>query len=304
MIKQYAGQPEVASIFLKALTKKDAVAIAKAQTNNFLALSFHATLFGCMAEQFQTNMINLIHDRDPSVSKTVRQVIQFMKEVFFDVANDQLRNAIFLSLFQMLEFCFINKKYGSEQKQAKDLIIHPLFEELKNPKERVSRQTALTILRKLNSQYMQDPEIVNILHSHTLCALGIKHKIYDGEFLMAIVDLLNEHGIGLTLSECLSKAVSHFISSVQYNLTGQNASNKVHRDHHVSASLTVLAVLANNSIDTEYAKQIAPKHTYAFHEAMNLLNDEAKNILRLRAGCLDAWSKMEAYVAEQAKLQA
>lgn len=85
-------------------------------------------------------------------------------------------------------------------------------------------------MRKFNEKYMQDPDIVNILHTHTLCALGIKHKIYDGEFLMAIVDLLNEHGVALTLSECLGKAVVHFINSIKYNLTGQNASNKVHRD--------------------------------------------------------------------------
>ena len=67
---------------------------------------------------------------------------------------------------------------------------------------------------------MQDPDIVNILHSHTLCALGIKHKIYDGEFLMAVVDLLNEHGVAITLSECLAKAVSHFLNSIKYNITG------------------------------------------------------------------------------------
>ena len=53
-----------------------------------------------------------------------------------------------------------------------------------------------------------------------MTALRIKHKIYDGEFLMAIVDLLNEHGIAITLGECLIKAINHFISSIKYNLTG------------------------------------------------------------------------------------
>jgi spermidine synthase len=62
--------------------------------------------------------------------------------------------------------------------------------------------------------------MVNILHSHTMCALGIKHKIYDGEFLMAIVELLNEHGIAVTFGECLIKAINHFLASVSYNLTG------------------------------------------------------------------------------------
>ena len=67
---------------------------------------------------------------------------------------------------------------------------------------------------------MQDPDMVNILHSHTMAALGIKNKIYDGEFLMSIVDLLNEHGISISIGECLIKAINHFISSIKYNLTG------------------------------------------------------------------------------------
>jgi hypothetical protein len=54
---------------------------------------------------------------------------------------------------------------------------------------------------------MNEPDVVNILHSHTMTALGIKHKIYDGEFLMAVVDLLNNHGVGICLGECLQKAV-------------------------------------------------------------------------------------------------
>jgi hypothetical protein len=40
---------------------------------------------------------------------------------------------------------------------------------------------------------------VNVLHCHTIAALGIKNKIYDGEFLMVLVDLMNENGIAITL---------------------------------------------------------------------------------------------------------
>jgi len=35
-----------------------------------------------------------------------------------------------------------------------------------------------------------------------MTALGIKHRIYDGEFLMAVVGLLNSHGISTTMGEC------------------------------------------------------------------------------------------------------
>ena len=99
---------------------------------------------------------------------------------------------------------------------------------------------------------MQDSEIVNIIHTHTFVALGIKHKVYDGEFLMAVVDIINEHGVGITLGECLDKAARHFIASVKYNFSGQNAADKVHRDQHLCASMTVLTVLANCSLDTEF----------------------------------------------------
>ena len=77
--------------------------------------------------------------------------------------------------------------------------------------------------------------------------LGVKSKIYDGEFLMAIVDLLNEHGLSITMGQCISKAVPHFIQSIGFNMTGQNADNKVHREQHICASLTLLIVLANST---------------------------------------------------------
>jgi len=67
------------------------------------------------------------------------------------------------------------------------------------------------VLRDLNKRYMENPEIVNILHAHTICALSIKHKIYDGELLMVLVELLNFHGVAITMSECLARAVTHFI---------------------------------------------------------------------------------------------
>jgi hypothetical protein len=86
-----------------------------------------------------------------------------------------------------------------------------------------------------------------------MTALGIKNKIYDGEFLMAIVDLLNEHGIAISIGECLIKAINHFISSIKYNLTGSNASSKMHRDQHICSSITALTVFANSCVDTEFA---------------------------------------------------
>ena len=78
----------------------------------------------------------------------------------------------------------------------------------------ISKQSACVVLQNLNSHYVDHPDIVNILHCHTMTALGIKHRIYDGEFLMAVVGLLNTQGISTTMGECYQKALPHFIKSV------------------------------------------------------------------------------------------
>ena len=84
-------------------------------------------------------MIELNRDRDPSIAKTVKRIVQCMKEMFFDLSHEYVRNACFASFVQILENCFLNMRYGRDNKKAKDLVVQPLFEELKNPKERVSR---------------------------------------------------------------------------------------------------------------------------------------------------------------------
>lgn len=86
----------------------------------------------------------------------------------------------------------------------------------------MTRLSACVVIRALNKIYIADPEVVNMLHAHTFVALGIKQKIYEGEYLMAIVDLLNEIGVSNTLGECIEKATSHFLHSINFNLTGQN----------------------------------------------------------------------------------
>ena len=82
---------------------------------------------------------------------------------------------------------------------------------MQNTNNRVARQTACVVLKQLNTRYVSDPDIINVGHCLTMILLGVKSKIYDGEFLMAIVDLLNEHGLSMTIGQCISKAVPHFI---------------------------------------------------------------------------------------------
>lgn len=133
---------------------------------------------------------------------------------------------------------------------------------MQNTKNRVARQSACTALKYLNAQYANDPDIVNVGHCLTMVLLGVKSKIYDGEFLMAIVDLLNEHGLSIAIGQCIFKAVPHFIQSIGFNMTGQNADNKVHREQHICASITLLTVLANSSYSaTDLLVQISKNYS-------------------------------------------
>ena len=104
---------------------------------------------------------------------------------------------------------------------------------------------------------MQDPDVVNVLHAHTISGLGIKSKIYDGEYLMCVTDLLNAHGVAITLGQVkfLPKALSHFIQSVHYNYKRPQAGQVVERQNHILASLTILTAFAYRCVDTEFAQQ-------------------------------------------------
>ena len=71
--------------------------------------------------KFGLNFVDHSKDRDPSIAKTVKRVIQTIKEMFFDLSNENVRNACAISFFEILENCFINKRYADNLK-AKDLI--------------------------------------------------------------------------------------------------------------------------------------------------------------------------------------
>jgi len=161
----------------------------------------------------------------------------------------------------VLDNCFINKRYGKDgSKPAKDLIFGPLFEDLdttnKPGRDRTTRQSACYVLRKLNERYMDLPDVVDTAHCQYITQLGIKSKIYDGEFLMTLVDLIKHHGPTNTLGKHLTKAMPHFIASVQYNMGGTNALGKVQRDHNIMASLEILTLMAKSVIELDYSKSV------------------------------------------------
>jgi len=73
---------------------------------NFQALQFHASLFGKMAEGFGGNLIDTARDKEPSVAKTVKRIVGCMKQMFFDLSNDNVRSQCSNSLYLILECCF------------------------------------------------------------------------------------------------------------------------------------------------------------------------------------------------------
>jgi hypothetical protein len=108
MINDYSNNAEIATVFIRALTDKNVPRIAKEESGvvNFQFMSFHASLFGYMGLKFRMNFIDLGKDKDPSVSKTIKRIIQSMKDLFFDQNHDTIRNACAISLYEILENCF------------------------------------------------------------------------------------------------------------------------------------------------------------------------------------------------------
>ena len=74
---------------------------------------------------------------------------------------------------------------------------------------------------------MTNEKVVDELHTFNIVELGIKNKVYDCDYIMCIVDLINAKGPTLVLGENLIKAIQYFINSIKFNVAGTNASGKV-----------------------------------------------------------------------------
>ena len=121
---------KIVGIFLKAMCNKNLLQVAKSSSAGaFQGLAFHASLFGYLAQRFKRNMIDGVKDTVPTVLKTVKKVVAAMKELFFVETHDKIRDACALSFQEILDNCFVDYRYQKD-KLAKDLIFHPIFEEL------------------------------------------------------------------------------------------------------------------------------------------------------------------------------
>ena len=100
---------------------------------------------------------------------------------------------------------------------------------------------------------MQDAEIVNSHHAQIILDNGVKNKIHDSDFSFIMIDLIHAHGVAVALGvQPKQQAVNHFIASISFNQIN-NTSNKVQRETNIRASLTLLCVLAQESIDSHFA---------------------------------------------------
>lgn len=119
---------------------------------------------------------------------------------------------------------------------------------------------------------MLDEKVVDLDHCQNIVELGVKHRVYDGDFLMAIHDLVDHKGPTDVLSNDLVKAVQYFVNSVKHNVTGSNAMGKVQRDYNISASLQILTLVATSMVGLDYAKHIGPHFVEDVRVKMELLN--------------------------------
>ena len=84
-------------------------------------------------------MVDSSKEREPTVAKTVKKIVVAIIEMFFDQSNEELRKECVNTFVMLLENCFIDRKYGPNNKKAKDLIFQPLFDQMQKPKDWVSR---------------------------------------------------------------------------------------------------------------------------------------------------------------------
>ena len=78
--------------------------------NNFSFLQCHVKLFGLLAEVYGLDLKDDLKDKPPNRSKTVKRILQTIKNMFFKEENDKVREACFESIYKIYENCFPNKK--------------------------------------------------------------------------------------------------------------------------------------------------------------------------------------------------
>ena len=210
----------------------------------------------------------MVRDPTPSVPRTAKRMLATIKKLFFQEKNENVKNACALSFKEIFDNCLRGyETIGG--KPPRDIIYDPLLEELRGGKSTVARQSASYVLRRLNEWYVKDSRVVDGLLCQTISAVGIQFKVYDCDFLMALVDLINHRGLFETLGVNISKASEYALNSLRFNYTGQNAVGKVQKDQNISASIVFLAVLANGLTGLDTTKEIASAHHTLVLTALN-----------------------------------
>jgi len=181
-------------------------------------------------------------------------------------------------------------KYGKDlDKNAVCLVFDLLLEEINKPNNNISRQSACFVLRKLNQEYLENNLVVNYEHCKDIIEVGIRGKVHDRDFLLCLADLLERYGPTFTLGASLPQAVPYLIGSIKSNIAGRNAKDDIDKRANISASLTVLSVLAQQIIGFEYAKHVGPHYEKDVIKALELIQGETNSIMKEKEICKKAW---------------
>ena len=134
----------------------------------------------------------------------------------------------------------------------------------------------------LTGSLLSSLALIDDLRFHALqVGLCVLHE--DAELLLLLLQSLDHQLESLLLALALLGLLLSFLAAglladpleLMLVLTNTARSGKVHREQHLCSSLTLLAVLVNTSINTEFANQIIPKFLQTFNEGMTLLNSES-----------------------------
>lgn len=67
-------------------------------------------------------MRDTLKDIPPCRVKTIKRTLSTMIDLFFQESHENIRNACFISFSEILDHCFVDKKYGKEGKPAAELM--------------------------------------------------------------------------------------------------------------------------------------------------------------------------------------
>jgi hypothetical protein len=73
---------------------------------------------------------------------------------------------------------------------------------------------------------MNDHSIVNIEHCQKMVQVGIKGKVCENDYIIAIIELVKNFGPTIVFGKELISIIPFYIWSIKFNAAGTNSFNK------------------------------------------------------------------------------